>query len=284
MSFPFTKIIAVLQVTPEHPTAEHIEMFGGPDCDFYFVTHDAAHPDAVKFCPNTSWAETRNVLVELVPREYEYYAFVDYDYEIESLTQLSVLEQMISDLDLFKPAVLVPYPGDGLLGPLAGDLKYRQSRAHSVRLFAHAGLVVVHHTLLDWFFPLVTQFDGGFSAAHLFNILQIPFMKNIIMSHKFMYHNRVLGPSESNAPHNKSVKKSHQNMDKMWHWIRPAFEIHDFSKFNKALDIKKYFTTICDTRQLVPEVNNSDDLNYYDPRLLRLFFDPRHEYFKDKGF
>ena len=288
------KKLCALQVTPEKPTQAHVDIFGSSaESDFYFVTHDAAHPDAVQFCPNTTWAETRNTLVERVPRKYEYYAFVDYDYEIESLTELSVLEQIISDLDRFKPAVLVPFPGDGLgLGPVKeNDLKYRQSRNHSVWLFTHAGLVVVHHTLLDWFFPLVTQFDGGFSAAHAFNILQIPFLKNIIMSHKFMYHNRVSGPSESSAPHHRRTFRrildrrslGGRNMDRMWLWMRSAFEIHDFSHFKKAGDIKKYFVEICREKQFQAEVNRSDNLNYYDPRLLRLFFDPRHEYFKDKG-
>jgi hypothetical protein len=284
VSLPFTKKLAVLQVTPENPTKKHIEMFGGQlDCEFYFVSHDVDHPDAVKFCPNTSWAETRNILVERVPKDYEYYAFVDYDYEIESLTELSILEQIISDLDHFKPAVLVPFPGDGLGGgPLrASDLKYRHSRDHSIWLFTHAGFVVVHHTLLDWFFPLVTQFDGGFSACHLFNILQIPFLKNIIVSHKFIYHNRVSGPSESNAIHHRRGL-GRKNMDKMWCWIQPAFEIHDFSKFKKAEEIKNYFIKICQNKQFSPKVNHSDNINYYNTHLLRSFFNPQHEYFKNK--
>ena len=74
------KRLCVLQVTPTKPTVEHIEYYqNNKDCDFYFVTHDEDHPDALKFCPNTKWAETRNTLAELVPKQYDYYAFVDYD-------------------------------------------------------------------------------------------------------------------------------------------------------------------------------------------------------------
>ena len=76
------KKLCVLQVTPQNPTADHIKMFANkPDSDFYFVTHDEPHADALQYCPDTTWAETRNTLVELVPTEYESYPFVDYDYE-----------------------------------------------------------------------------------------------------------------------------------------------------------------------------------------------------------
>lgn len=277
------KKLCVLQVAPNGPTLEHVEMFGDmADSDFYFVTHDAAHPDALKFCPNTSWAETRNILVEMVPREYEYYAFVDYDYEIESLIGMSVPEHIISDLNLFHPAVLVPYPGEGNITPLTTDLKYRDSRNYSVWLFTHCGMKIVHHTVLDWFFPMVTQFDGGFSASHLFNILEIPFLKNIVLSHKLIYHNRV--SDSSSAPHNREAKRSLRNMDRMWQWIAPALEIHDFAGSKRAVDIKNYFVKLCRRKQHEPEVNQSHNINYNDPHLLRLFFDPKHEYFEDKGF
>ena len=106
-----TKRLCVLQVTPETPNPQHLSWFSNkPNCDFYFVTHDADHKDALKFCPNTTWTDTRNVLAELVPKEYDYYAFVDYDYEFESLRESDVLEQIVEDLDEFNPAVLTIKP------------------------------------------------------------------------------------------------------------------------------------------------------------------------------
>ena len=177
--------------------------------------------------------------------------------------------------------------GTGIIagGPVrADDLKYRQSIDYSIWPFTHFGLKIVHHSLLDWFFPLVLQFDGGFSACHLFNILEIPFLKNIIVSHKFIYHNTVSGPSESSAPHHFGRVKNigRKNMDKMWSWIQPASDIHDFSKFKKAEDIKKYFIKICQNKLFTPEANGSENIDYYNKQLLRLFFDPNHEYFKDR--
>ena len=68
------KRLCVLQVTPAEPNPEHVEMFANKqNCDFYFVTHDYENSNALKFCPNTVWSETRNILVELVPKKYDYY-------------------------------------------------------------------------------------------------------------------------------------------------------------------------------------------------------------------
>ena len=56
------KRLCVLQVTPTAPNPKHVEYFQDKkECDFYFVTHDEEHPDALKFCPNTTWTDTRNI-------------------------------------------------------------------------------------------------------------------------------------------------------------------------------------------------------------------------------
>ncbi|HAI38497.1 MAG TPA: hypothetical protein DCM40_10410, partial [Maribacter sp.] len=84
------KRLCVLQVAPEFPNQDHVEYFKDKEpCDFYFVTHDAEHEDALKFCPDTKWAQTRDTLCELVPKEYDYYAFIDYDYILRPQRNLS---------------------------------------------------------------------------------------------------------------------------------------------------------------------------------------------------
>ena len=65
------KRICVLQVTPENPNQEHVKFFNTDDCDFYFVTHDVYHEDALQFCPNTTWTDTRNILAKNVPKNYD---------------------------------------------------------------------------------------------------------------------------------------------------------------------------------------------------------------------
>ena len=120
------------------------------------------------------------MLATLVPKEYEYYAFVDYDYNFRPLGKLSVREQILEDLQEFEPAVLTYYPGKGMITPFAADLNYRDSQDASVIPFTHCGMKVVHHSLMKWFFPMITSFGGGVEACHLFNILEIPFLRHVV--------------------------------------------------------------------------------------------------------
>ena len=44
------KRLCVLQITPSKPNPDHVVQFSDQEeCDFYFVTHDENHPDALKF-------------------------------------------------------------------------------------------------------------------------------------------------------------------------------------------------------------------------------------------
>ena len=100
------KKFCVLQVTPKEPNPKHVELFlKQKECDFFFVTHDAPNKDALKFCPNTTWTDTRNILSTLVPKEYEYYAFVDYDYHFRPLRHLNAKQQILEDLNDFNTSV-----------------------------------------------------------------------------------------------------------------------------------------------------------------------------------
>lgn len=282
------KRVCVLQVTPESPNSVHVEHFKEKvDCDFYFVTHDAPHCDALSFCPDTKWSETRNMLVKEVPKNYDYYAFVDYDYIFRPQGELGVLEQILEDLNEFEPAILTYYPGRGIHTPLSGDESFRQSKQYSVVPFAGAGFKIVHHSLLDWFFPMVTKFDGDFASCHLFNILEIPLYRHVVTSHKMIYDN---GESNKTSPHNKDAVLSHQGMQKMWAWILPGFkrsQIIDFyastaqEKYDPLI-VKKAFIDILKNRDVSPE-RSQKDVNYFDKKKLGLAFDFRHEYFLEKG-
>ena len=55
----------------------------------------------------------------------------------------------------------------------ANDFDFRDSRDASIIPFSHCGLKIVHHSLMNWFFPMVTKFGGGVESCHLFNILEI---------------------------------------------------------------------------------------------------------------
>ena len=150
------KPLAILEVSPKGPTKHHLDLFADhPLCDFYYVTHDAPCEGALKFCPKTSWAETRNTLAELVPKQYDYYAFLDYDIVFESQTDKSVVHQLVEDLQEWKPAVLIPYYQFDDKG-----LTHLGKTPSSHKAFTNNCVKIVHSSLLDWFFPLETKFGG----------------------------------------------------------------------------------------------------------------------------
>ncbi len=282
-----TKRLCVLQVTPENPNPDHVEFFKDKaDCDFYFVTHDAEHPDALQYCPGTTWSETRDLLALLVPKDYDYYAFVDYDYHFRPQRSLGVLDQVLEDLEL-NPAVLTYYPGNNLQTPYATDVEYLNSRDYSCIPFTHFGLKVVHHSLMDWFFPLCTDFSVNIDACHMFNIQEIPFLKNVVCSHKMLYDNAV---SDPDAIYNKDGGFSKYKMDEMWKWIRDSFkkmrllELNSTSQqqLDDSLFVKNVFVSLMRKQSLTPEPS-PPDINYYDKEKISNFFDLGHEFFINKN-
>lgn len=280
------KRLCVLQVTPEAPNAEHVEMFSSKDdCDFYFVTHDKSHPEALKFCPNTKWAQTRNTLVELVPKKYDYYAFVDYDYVLNTHRELSPLEQILEDLE-YNPAVLTYYPGKNMQSIYASDKEYFNSRDYSCIPFTHAGFKIVHHSLLKWFFPLSTKFSVDIDSCHLFNILELPFLKYIITSHKMVYDNSV---SNEDSVYNSNGAYSKYKMDEMWKWLKPSFKKMAILNLadptgirkNDSLAIKDVFVEIMRGKNLEPSPSPRE-VDYFCLDKIKTVFDLQHEFFINK--
>lgn len=280
------KKFCVLQVTPLEPNPKHVEYFSKQqECDFFFVTHDGPNKNALKYCPNTTWTDTRNVLAAMVPQEYEYYAFVDYDYNFRPLRQLKVKEQILQDLNEYNPAVLTYYPGKGMTTPYAENTDYRDSKDASIIPFTHCGMKVIHHSLMKWFFPMLTNFGGGVEACHMFNILEIPFLKHVVCSHKMVYDN---GNTDMEAPHNLDGAWNDYRMNEMWKWIRPAFKKvsvidrharQEADKMNSLL-IKHVLQNIAMSNNVAP-VKNDIIKDYFNRDTIELFFDLEHEHFNN---
>lgn len=282
------KRLCVLQITPEFPNPKHVKEFLNKEkSDFYFVTFKNKNPDSLEFCPNTIWSETRNTLAEKVPKVYDYYAFMDYDVELETMKNPSIYEQMLEDLEM-NPAVLTYYPGQGLQTPYANDKEYFQSREYSCIPFTHNGVKIVHKSLLEWFFPMFTKFRVDIDSCHMFNIQEIPFLKNVICSHNMIYHNT---PTESASEqvYNKNGAFSKSKMDEMWNWIKPSFKknsflenfmTNDYQK-NDSLFIKEVFLSLFHNR--VHPNKEQEYINYYDLEKISKFFDLEHEFFKNKN-
>jgi hypothetical protein len=278
------KRLCMLQVTPENPNPDHVNFFKDKqNCDFYFVTHDAEHKDALKFCPNTRWADTRNILAAEVPKEYEYYGFIDYDYILSPQRSLGPLEQIFEDLELFEPAILTYYPGETLITPYAQDKEYRDSKDYSCIPFTHAGFKIVHHSLMKWFFPMTTNFSADVDSCHLFNIQEIPFLKHVVCSHKMVYDN---GVSDDNASYNKAGGYTTYKMDEMWRHLLPAFKQKKLinavgQKKTFALSIKDSLVYALRKKELTPD-SSPKDINYFNKDRIEKFFNLEHEYFHNK--
>tara|TARA_R110002074_G_scaffold172700_2_gene335323 strand:- start:590 stop:1474 length:885 start_codon:yes stop_codon:yes gene_type:complete len=282
------KRFCVLQITPHLPNLNHVKFFKDKkDSDFYFVTYEKENSEALKYCPNTVWSETRNTLAEIVPKNYDYYVFMDHDMELDPQSNLDPYEQVLEDLGL-NPAVLTYYPGHGLDNPIAQDIKYLKSRDYSCIPFTHNGIKIVHKSLLNWFFPMFVKHRTDTDACHMFNIQEIPFLKNVICSHKMVHHNAPTQSKEGQV-YNRNPGYAKSKMDEMWMYIMPAFKhmkILDTYSLNPhhkndSLLIKRVFVDIFKTRDITPEPS-PPDVNYFQLTQIEHCFDLSHEYFMTK--
>ena len=272
------KRFCILQVTPEEPNPEHQNIFSTDNSDFYFVTHDAPNKNALKFCPKTVWSETRNTLVELVPKKYDYYGFVDHDYIINNFGNFSIPEQIMEDLE-WNPAVLTYYPGKSLHSPYANDMEYFKSRSKSCIPFTHAGFKIVHKSLLSWFFPMYTKHRVDIDACHMFNIQEIPFLRHVICSHKMTYDNGISG----SAVYNKNGAFAKMKMDEMWREISASYnklEILKSSGYNilDSLEVKRFYVDLFRKKNIL-NVKSDKDVNYLNIDKISKFFDTTNEWF-----
>jgi len=283
------KRFCVLQVTPEEPNPEHYKLFHNKDqSDFYYVTYKSENVDALKFCPNTVWSETRNTLAELVPKKYDYYMFMDHDLELDPKGNLSVYEQILEDLN-YNPAVLTFYPGRGLDNPIAKNLDYLNSKDYSCIPFTHNGIKIVHRSLMNWFFPMYAKHRTDTDACHMFNIKEIPFLKNVICSHNIVYHNDPIETTGEQV-YNSDGAFAKYKMDQMFKEILPTFKkknILGIDTYNPdleydSLSIKNFFVSLFSQKNF--EVTKKPiDVNYFDLEKISKFFDLKSDEFINCG-
>jgi len=186
--------------------------------------------------------------------------------------------------------VLTYYPGRNLHTPYASDIAYLKSREYSCIPFTHNGIKIVHHSLLKWFFPLFTKFRVDIDACHMFNIQEIPFLKNVVCSHNMVHHNNPT-KSKNEQVYNKNPNLAKLKMDEMWKYIMPSFKhmrIVDMyartpHERYDSLTIKNAFVDIFKDKNIIPE-KSSDDVDYFEIDKLENCFDLNHEYFSNKDF
>lgn len=260
-----TKQICFLEMSPSGPNEDHRRLFIDNDkCDFYYVTFKDRVQDelCLGFYPDTVWCQTRDALAKLVPKKYEYYCFMDDDIKFISRTELGVVDQIIKDLNVYNPAVMSLYykNDDRRLTNICNKIC-------KTKLFTNNCVKIIHHSLLNWFFPLPKIWTGTYECAHLFNFLEIPFKDYIIESHNIVMVNDI-----HNFNYTKDAKIA---MESMWRYMKTSFK--DIYSGTDAMDIKRYyiskeFNNVCKRHNKV--------INYHNIVRVADYFCMNHDFFK----
>ena len=274
------KRLCVLQVTDSKPSEKHIEYFKEKqNCDFYFVTSEEGVPNAVGLCDD--WVEARNMLIQLVPKKYDYYAFIDSDHELIPSSDKSPLEQILYDLEQFEPAVLT-YSSEA-----------EQTVEYSCKPFLNSTLKIINHSLIQWFFPLYdvwTPTKG--TSLYMFNLQEVPFLKNVVCSHKMLCNN--LSDNDTaflkdwEQYRNAEIWRDFRDSDSFKktkivdRYVQPTKYIENLqAQFTEHLHpgiVQRAFVDIVESHKITPQksVKNKD---YLDFERVSKFFDLKHERF-----
>ena len=266
------KKICILTAAPEEPTNHHRNVFCNNDlCDYYFVTYNKKNKDALGFFYTNPVYDNRNELARLVPKEYDYYAFIDDDSVFKSVTKNSIIEQLVIDLNKCNPAVMITYcPDQG--NPPHNDLNPGK---YNCGCFSVNMVKIVHHSLIPFFFPVETSFGGYWDSCSFFNILEsVAFEKYCVVT-PFV---RCRTLRSSAYSQNRSPQLGWKAMEDNYQWIKPAIKNKDLHFDNVNL-FKKYFI---DKRRYLDIEFSNNDVNYFDLNYFDTIFDLSHPYFKRK--
>jgi len=204
--------LVMLETTPAGPLPGYREFAGHSALDVRFVTYREPHPDAVAFRRGENWISNRNFLAATVPRRYDYYWFTEYDVKYTSRTDAGVVDQIIADLEAYHPAVMVCYD------ITKHDYERIEGEPRTF-LMSNNQVKIIHHSLLDWFFPQCFQIEGQWENCHLHNVLEYPFRHHVMMTSNV--HARGMIREAAASPDTAAL--GFANMQRMHDWIRPSF-------------------------------------------------------------
>lgn len=257
--------LCFLEISPKGPLSIHKDIVNSDLVSFYFVTHDKRVANSLGFFKGETWAENRNHLYQLVPKRYDYYCFIDYDVELKSLSDKSVVEQIFDDLDRFWPAVLVPTNINSETESKNVEANYKSG------LFANTQIKIYHKSILDYILPLPTKFGGFWDASSISNILEIPLKERVIATPKLTNKSLFSAPYK----HNKDVEYGFSSMQKAYEWIYPAIKNKEPTKI---VDLKDKYMFIRDRVEIRKAGKN---VNYSNFEEIENYFNLSHEMFNN---
>lgn len=268
------KDLAILEVSPKGTTDHHKTLFyDRSDCDFFFVTHDEECSDALAFNKGWSWGQNRSDLARRVPRNYRYYCFIDYDVSLRHQKGGDVVSTFLAILDEWNPAVLVTRSTSQQLEK-ADQVGMDAGKNVGIGLFGNNMLKIVHHSLLDYFFPLPHRFGGFWDCCQVFNMLEaIPFPERIIRTYDVTHASTVSSGYEHNSVPGSGKRAMHQAYTWMMQGVLPHARIQDDGKFDL---MKRHYQDLA--TQTAPK-KSPKDVIHGDRSYLARFFDLKHEQF-----
>lgn len=248
--------ICFLEVSPKGPLSgdhrDHIKDFFKDD--YYFVTHDEKSQDKnfkeMNFNKGFVWAKNRNYLAKNVPRNYDYYWFSDYDVKYESKTNLSVCNQILKDLILKKPAVMVCHD-ESKIKSNNGGVKNNSSEKYKNIMMSNNQMKIIHRSLLDWFFPLPFHTGGKWDACHYFNVLETPFVESVICTYNVECKGLI-----------SEKRSAGGNMDKIHDELLPCFN-NKTKKINLHKEFKNHYIGVANNSSIKKFDFDSYNLNNY---------------------
>jgi len=222
-----------------------------------YVTYLSEDKNAMSFNKGASWAYNRNYLSEHIQKEFDYYVFMDYDVVFD-IKQEEVEEKIDKLLEEYYPAIMTL---------LNTNTEKRIPGLISNNTQTNNHLKIIHHSLLDYFFPMFDRFGGFHDCSLFFNTLALPFRRNTIHVHDLPCKGTVSAP----YPQNVSVNIDEQSKVNLWNWLKPSFGKK--MTYSTHHELKKRELRHCS--KVGHAKNNSDVCYKYDPE----YVDITHEIF-----
>lgn len=255
--------VCVLEISPAGPLDDHAYLYDDKRLQFFYVTHNKKTLDkrCLAFRFHDNWADNRSYLAAHIDRSsFDYLMFIDYDVQLKSLTSNDVVTQLLHDLHKTHPAVLVPTA-----------VEDTPQESYHTKLFSNNQVKIVHSSLVDYFFPLPSQFGGFWDCASFWNVLEIPLQQHVVCTPYITTQSTV----SDKYIHNTDHTVGHSAMQASYDWIRPAIRV------DVPADIDQLKAQYSEgvVAQHHPHSKWSDKSKWLATRSVSTFFDLCHEHF-----
>ena len=258
--------LCVLETSPAGPVDngdinKRKDFVEDENCDFYFVTHNEEHSDAIEFRKGHRWASNRNYLAEYAFKmeKYDYFWFTDYDVDYTSNTKLSVVEQILQDLEKTHPAILVCFDPHKQNSNNHKNIYLPPDSMLPIRsaLMTNNQMKIVHKSLMKYFFPMPLRFGSIWDTCLYFNLLEIPFIGHTAMTYN------VYGSGLVSEPTSQGNQSS---MNQMFCGMK---DVMLFKTTDEPAKTSLLYQMKSRHQRLL---KNSKDVDYYDKEHLSGFF------------